>query len=65
MSQLLLAFMMLKLDEATIARHRSVDGIRACERMSEKIQELSSAVLSTQKKQKLESIQSLQRRKVM
>ena len=36
--------------------HRSVDGARAYERTSEKLRELSSAILNTQKKQKLEPI---------
>ena len=48
-----------QLDEATIMSktgHRSVDGVRAYKRTSEKFRELSSAVLNTQKKQKLEPI---------
>ena len=36
--------------------HHSVDGVRAYKRTSEKLRELSSAVLNTQKKQKLEPI---------
>ena len=48
-----------QLDEATIISrtgHRFVDGVRAYKRTSEKLRELSSAVLNTQKKQKLEPI---------
>ena len=48
-----------QLDEATVmnrTKYRSVDGVRAYKRTSEKLRELSSAVLNTPKKQKFEPI---------
>lgn len=57
-----------QLDEATIMSrtgHRSVDGLRAYKKSSEKLKELSSTILNAQKKPKLQQAAEHEEKKVL